>query len=586
MAMIDNEIIENIRKSVDIVDIIGSYIPLTQRGKNYFGVCPFHDDHSPSMSVSPDLQIFRCFSCGATGNVIKFVTDYENVSFKEALAILANKAGLSYDFSGFRTNQKIKSSPLYELYEISRKFYQNNINTANSKQALEYLKKRDIDEEIIKKFEIGLSLKKRDLLTKLLISKGYSSAVLESSGLVLKNQYGYSDIYCDRIMFPLWDLEGRTVGFSGRIYAGNDPSKYINTRETEIFQKRRLVYNYHNAKDECRHKDTVIIMEGFLDVIRAYSVGIKNVVATMGTAVTKEQVAIIKKMAKNVILCFDGDAAGEHATIACSEELQKVGIVPKVIVLEDGLDPDDYIRKYGKERFIAKIENPISIIDFKLQYYKKGKDLTSNVNMANYVKQIIAELSKIDDDILRELTLKKLSVEANLDVNFIREKLNSLNDKKSKEPKVLKTENKVFTKYEIAQRNILYYMLSYEEVIRLANKKILFMPTDKYRSLANEIKFYYNDYGKFTIADFMTYIMNNPNYELLQNVMEEILKLNLKEKYLPGEIEDYINTINEYSINLEMENIKRKIMETDDIKIKAQLAQELVNLKLRGNSND
>lgn len=586
MAMIDNEIIENIRKSVDIVDIIGSYIPLTQRGKNYFGVCPFHDDHSPSMSVSPDLQIFRCFSCGATGNVIKFVTDYENVSFKEALAILANKAGLSYDFSGFRTNQKIKSSPLYELYEISRKFYQNNINTANSKQALEYLKKRDIDEEIIKKFEIGLSLKKRDLLTKLLISKGYSSAVLESSGLVLKNQYGYSDIYCDRIMFPLWDLEGRTVGFSGRIYAGNDPSKYINTRETEIFQKRRLVYNYHNAKDECRHKDTVIIMEGFLDVIRAYSVGIKNVVATMGTAVTKEQVAIIKKMAKNVILCFDGDAAGEHATIACSEELQKVGIVPKVIVLEDGLDPDDYIRKYGKERFIAKIENPISIIDFKLQYYKKGKDLTSNVNMANYVKQIIAELSKIDDDILRELTLKKLSVEANLDVNFIREKLNSLNDKKSKEPKVLKTENKVFTKYEIAQRNILYYMLSYEEVIRLANKKILFMPTDKYRSLANEIKFYYNDFGKFTIADFMTYIMNNPNYELLQNVMEEILKLNLKEKYLPGEIEDYINTINEYSINLEMENIKRKIMETDDIKIKAQLAQELVNLKLRGNSND
>jgi len=586
MAMIDNEIIENIRKSVDIVDIIGSYIPLTQRGKNYFGVCPFHDDHSPSMSVSPDLQIFRCFSCGATGNVIKFVTDYENVSFKEALAILANKAGLSYDFSGFRTNQKIKSSPLYELYEISRKFYQNNINTANSKQALEYLKKRDIDEEIIKKFEIGLSLKKRDLLTKLLISKGYSSAVLESSGLVLKNQYGYSDIYCNRIMFPLWDLEGRTVGFSGRIYAGNDPSKYINTRETEIFQKRRLVYNYHNAKDECRHKDTVIIMEGFLDVIRAYSVGIKNVVATMGTAVTKEQVAIIKKMAKNVILCFDGDAAGEHATIACSEELQKVGIVPKVIVLEDGLDPDDYIRKYGKERFIAKIENPISIIDFKLQYYKKGKDLTSNVNMANYVKQIIAELSKFDDDILRELTLKKLSVEANLDVNFIREKLNSLNDKKSKEPKVLKTENKVFTKYEIAQRNILYYMLSYEEVIRLANKKILFMPTDKYRSLANEIKFYYNDYGKFTIADFMTYIMNNPNYELLQNVMEEILKLNLKEKYLPGEIEDYINTINEYSINLEMENIKRKIMETDDIKIKAQLAQELVNLKLRGNSND
>ncbi len=586
MAIIDNEVIDNIRKSVDIVDIISTYLPLTQRGKNYFGVCPFHDDHSPSMSVSSDLQIYRCFSCGATGNAIKFVMDYENVAFKEALAILANKAGLNYDFSGFKTNQKTKISPLYEVYEISKKFYQNNINTVNSKQALEYLNKREIDEDIIKKFEIGLSLKKRDLLTQLLTSKGYSQAILESSGLILKNQYGYSDIYCDRIMFPLWDLEGKTVGFSGRIYAGNDPSKYINTRETEIFQKRRLIYNYHNAKEECRHKDTVIIMEGFMDVIRAYTIGVKNVVATMGTAVTKEQVAIIRKMAKNIILCFDGDAAGEHATIACSEELQKIGIIPKVLVLDNGLDPDDFIKQFGKEKFINRMENPINIIDFKLAYYKKNKDLSSNVNMANYVKQMILELNKIDDDILKELTLKKLSVEANLDIDFIREKLNSSQEIKNNDIPVVKKETKLLSKYELAESNILYYMLKYDEVIRMTVKKIMYMPTDKYRLLANEIKFYYNDYGKFILADFMSYIMNNPNYELLQQVIEEILHLQLKDKYLPGEIDDYINTINEYSINLEIEKIKEKMSQTNDIKVKAQLAQELVNLKLRGNSND
>ncbi len=350
--------INEIRNSIDIVDVISKYVPLVARGKNYFGVCPFHDDHSPSMSVSKDKQIYKCFSCGATGNVFNFIMDYENVSFPEALKILSDITGISINGINIKSSHKDVNKSLYDIYDVSSKLYINNLSTSYGIGAKEYLHKRGITDELIREFDIGLSLKERDLLTRLLVKKNFSEKDMLDSGLIVRNDYGLSDIYINRIMFPLYDVSGKIVGYSGRIYNGEDTSKYINTRETAIFKKGEMLYNYHRAKESCRKKNVVIITEGFMDVIRLHSVGITNVVAAMGTAFTKDHVKLIRKLARDVILLFDGDEAGAHATLSCSDLLLQYNISPKIVRLPENLDPDEYILKYGKDRFNDLLDNP------------------------------------------------------------------------------------------------------------------------------------------------------------------------------------------------------------------------------------
>lgn len=577
--------INNIRSSVDIVDVISDYIPLVNKGRNYFGVCPFHDDNHPSMSVSKEKQIYKCFSCGATGNVFNFIMDYENISFREALSKVASMAGISIDIGDI----KEKSNPyqkMYEAYDIAFKFYQNNINTFEGKEAKEYLKKRLIDENIIKEFGIGLSLSKRDLLSKMLLKKGFDQNTLNESGLLSFNDGGYYDMYSKRIMFPLWDTSGKVVGFSGRIYHGEDISKYINTKETPIFKKGELLYNYHRAKDEARKTKTIIVMEGFMDVIRASVSGVKNVVATMGTAVTKEQALLIKRLAPNIILCFDGDVAGAKATFACINELQKLGTTPQVVRLEDNLDPDEYIQKFGKERFVSKIANPINVMDFKLSHYKEHKNLESSVEKAEYVRNILDELTKIDDEILRELTLQKLSSESNLDINFLRSKLPEIDKKVNENEIIINTRNKkVYGKYEIAERSLIYYMLKNKDVIKIYNNKTPFMPDEKYRQLAREIVSYYQINGIISAADLITELMKYNND--LVPLIGDIESNDFKDEYTLDEINDYINVINEFNIKKETKKIKEQIhAEADPLK-KAMMAQKIMDLKMRGdNRND
>jgi DNA primase len=322
--------------------------------------------------------------------------------------------------------------------------------------AKEYLHNRSISDELIREFQIGLSLKEKDLLTRLLVKKGFSNKDMVDSGLIVKSDYGYSDIYSNRIMFPLYDVTGKIVGYSGRIYNGEDTSKYINTRETAIFKKGEILYNYHRAKESCRKKNVVIITEGFMDVIRCHSVGVTNVVAAMGTAFTKEHVMLIRKLARDVILCFDGDKAGAKATESCINLLLEYNITPKVVRLEENLDPDEYILKYGKSKFIEKINNPINIMDFKLSYLKNDKDLTSTVDMSSYVNSVIDELRKIDDDILREISLKKVSEESKLDIDFLRDKLDST--KEVKEIKKVVKKDGVIDRYDKAQMHLIYYI--------------------------------------------------------------------------------------------------------------------------------
>lgn len=570
---VDNDVINNIRKSVDIVDVISKYVPLVARGKNYFGVCPFHDDHSPSMSVSKDKQIYKCFSCGATGNVFNFIQDYENVSFKEALKILADMAGISVSGLDIKSTKKDVNKSLYDIYELSSKLYINNLNTNYGVAAKEYLHNRGITDDLIREFEIGLSLKEKDLLTRLLVKKGFSNKDMVDSGLIVKSDYGYSDIYSNRIMFPLYDVSGKIVGYSGRIYNGEDTSKYINTRETAIFKKGEILYNYHRAKESCRKKNVVIITEGFMDVIRCHSVGVTNVVAAMGTAFTKEHVMLIRKLARDVILCFDGDRAGAKATESCINLLLEYNITPKVVRLPEDLDPDEFILKYGKDKFIDMINNPINIMDFKLSYLKNDKDLTSSVDMSSYVNSVIDELKKIDDDILREISLKKISEESKLDIDFLRDKLDSAQVVKEIKPVVTNT---VSDRYDKAQMNLIYYMLNNEEVVHMYDNQVTYMPNDLYRKLATYISCFYKENGYVNVSDLMTYLSN---YEGMREAVSKVLDLNLKDDYTKNEINDYIFVIKDYNIKNEISRLEVELRGATSTEKKASIAQRMVELR-------
>ena len=569
---ITNEMINEIRSKLDIVEVISKYIPLTQRGKNYFGVCPFHDDHSPSMSVSQEKQIFTCFSCGASGNVFTFVADYEHIGFYDAVRILGNQVG--YNLGSAKVS-KNKNSELYEIYDQACKFYQNSLNTSLGKNANEYLTKRQIDKETIKKFKIGLSVSKTSL-TDYLISKGYQLKKLIDLGL--SNENG-TDLFINRIMFPLYDLEGNIIAFSGRIYNTQDGSKYINTKETSIFKKGTILYNYHNAKELLKKNSSVIVMEGFMDVIRANTIGITNCIATMGTALTKQNANLLKKMADNIILCFDGDKAGEEATTNAINILKEFDIVPKVVRLEENLDPDEYILKYGAQKFMSKINNPESAIEFMMNQHKTNKDLTNIEDITKYINESLKDLSQIDDIVLVELTLKKMAAEYKIGYETLKDKYNELKNKNDTKKIVVKEqqEKKVkYDKYELASRNLIFYMMKDEKIIIKVEKNITFFPNNNLRILANEIIYFYHKYGTFNIADFISYV--EPKEEI-SKILNEIINIKINETYIMEEIDDYIKVINSYPVSKKENELTEMLKKETNPLEQAKILSEILSLK-------
>ena len=381
-------------------------------------------------------------------------------------------------------------------------------------------------------------------------------------------------------MFPLYDLNGNIIGYNGRVYNGEKENKYINSKETEIFKKRELLYNYHRAKDICRTSHQVIIMEGPMDIIRAYTIGVNNCVAILGTAFTKEQAMLIRKLSDNVILCFDGDSAGLKATKLAIEELTKLGVTPKVVRLEDNSDPDEYIIKKGKAAFLNKINNPMSIMDFKESLLKLEYNLDNTEDTAKYINNMIIEINNIDDDILKELTINKLSKETGIDVNKIKSKLTK------KEPiKIIEknTNLKKMNKYEKSQIYLLYYMLISTDVIKMYQNKITKIPNDEYRNFAYQIEYFYKINGYINIADFVSLI--NDDEDMLK-VLSEVTSLNLKNEINFEEIEDYIENIKEYNEREKIKTIKKQLKDEIDFNKRLELANEAIKFKLRSEEND
>ena len=573
----NNDIANTIRSKVDIVDIIGERIPLVAKGKNFFGVCPFHDDTNPSMSVSREKQIYTCFSCHATGNVFTFLMNYEHMDFKEVLKYLGNRVGVNTGNIKV-SNKTNKYTKLYEAYSLAVKYFQNNLNSTYGQVAKEYLINRKIDENTIKEFEIGLSLESKDDLTNLLQKKEYDLVTLNRIGLSSDNH----DVYNDRIMFPLYDINGRCVAFSGRIYKNVDQNKYLNTKETEIFKKGELLYHYHIAKEECRIKKSVIIMEGFMDVIRASTIGIKNTVALMGTALTKEQINLIKRLSNNIILCLDGDDPGQHATLSIGETLLENNIEAKVIVLPNPEDPDSYILKNGKDSFNSLIENAVNFTDYKLKRLKDNVNFKSTEETSKYINSVIEETSKINDEIEREVILKRLAKEFDIGYNTLEMRLNRLLQKKPKKEQVSIPKRIVEKKdkYRKAFEQLFYFMLNNDWVITQVENERLIFPEEVMRSTCSEIIYYYKKYGSINEADFYTYIQDK---EKIYNFLNSILASNYNETTTEEELSEYFKVIKEYSKNQEIKRLTNLMKKEIDPLEQAKITEKIRKLRLGDN---
>ena len=578
----NNDLAAEIRAKVDIVDIIGERIPLVARGKNLFGVCPFHDDSNPSMCVSREKQIYTCFSCHATGNVFTFLMNYEHIDFKTALKQLGDKVGINT--SGIKVEKKTtKYDKLYEAYNFSVKYFQNNLSSSIGKTAKDYLKRRDINEDIIKEFEIGLSLQNRDDLTKLLTSKSYDLATLNRIGLSSDDH----DIYNDRIMFPLYDVSGQVVGFSGRIYKDVDMNKYLNTKETEIFKKGEMLYHYHIAREECRNKKSVIVMEGFMDVIRASTIGIRNTVALMGTALTKEQINLLKRLSNNIILCLDGDDPGVHATLSIGEQLLEQGLEPKVLPLPNPEDPDSYIIKNGEEKFKGLLENAINFSDFKINKLRENVNFRSDEETSNYINSVLEETSKLTDEIRIEVILKRLAKEFDIEYNTLELRLRNIISKKEakekkKEPKkeqiIVPTSKKESKdKYIKAMEQVLYFMVNNDFAITQVEKEHLIFPTEAMRALCSEIIYYYNKYGSINVADFYTYVQDK---ESILNLFNEIIAGNYTEKTTKDELFLYFKVIREYGKKQEINRLTNLMKKEIDPLEQAKIVERIRKLRL------
>ena len=571
----NNDLANEIRSKTDIVDIIGERIPLVARGKNFFGVCPFHDDSNPSMCVSREKQIYTCFSCHATGNVYTFLMNYEHIDFREALRYLGEKVGVNVSSVNI-VKKTTKFDHLYEAYNFAVKYFQNNLSASVGKEARAYLSKRGINEEAIKEFEIGLSLESRDDLTKLLVSKKYELSTLNRIGLSSDDH----DIYDDRIMFPLYDVSGQVVGFSGRIYKDVDQNKYLNTKETDIFKKGEMLYHYHIAREECRLKKSVIVMEGFMDVIRASIVGVKNTVALMGTALTNNQFNLIKRLSNNIILCLDGDDPGVKAMLSIGEHLLDEGVEVKVVVLPDNDDPDSFILKHGKERFIGLVENALNFSDFKMQQLRKNVNFRSDKEKANYINEVLKETVKINDTIRVEIVLKRLEKEFDISYNTLEKRFKDLVEFKTTTKRVVpEVVNKVVkkTKYDKAVEQILYFMLNNDWVISQVERENIVFPSEESRILSSEIIYYYKLYGNINVADFYTYVQDKEDILVLLN---SILADSYSEETTKEELFQYFKVIRDYRCNQEIKRLTNLMKKEVDPLEQAKIADKIRKLRM------
>ena len=506
MVRYSDELIEEIKSKNDIVDVVSQYVSLKRSGRSYFGLCPFHNEKSASFAVSPDKQIFHCFGCGVGGNVFHFISKVENIGFREAVEVLANKANVALPVTSTSAEEDrlyYMRSKIYEINKIAALFYHKNLYNPTSKPAQEYVKKRKLDNNTLKTFLIGYSCNFNELY-KVLKQEGFKEEEILASGLVNKNQNGeFIDRFRKRLMFPIQDERGKIIAFGGRVLDDSKP-KYINSSENIVYSKGRHLFGLYAAKKQPMKK--ILIVEGYMDTISLHQRGITNVVASLGTAMTEAQGRLLRKSSEQVIVGYDADGAGQAATIRGLEILQNLGCDVRILQIEGAKDPDEFVLKYGPDRFKKYMDNAISLVEFKIKNLKKELNLDIANDKIKFLTEIAKELSKIQNSIEKDVYIDKIALDYKISKEAIYAEINKIIYEKNSNTKVLERKD-MTVKPKINKENISDSIIKKENLIIYL---LINYPQEAYLKLKNIIK----------IED----IKSTENKEILQKLYEELEK--------------------------------------------------------------
>lgn len=548
MVRYSEELIEEIKNSNDIVDVISQYVNLKRSGRNFFGLCPFHKEKSPSFSVSPDKQIFHCFGCGAGGNVIHFISKIENADFKEAIGILANRAGIELPtLNNYEDNKTaLLKSKVYEINQIAAEFYHQNLYKPTSKIGQEYIKKRKLDNRTLKSFLIGYS-GNFDELYRILKQKGFTEEEILASSLVNKTDDGkYIDRFRKRVMFPIQDTRNKVIAFGGRVTDDSKP-KYINSPENIVYSKGRHLFGLNVAKrGELKN---IIIVEGYMDAISLYQRGITNVVASLGTALTEAQGRLLRRYSERVTIGYDSDGAGQAATLRGLEILQNIGCDVRILQISGAKDPDEYVIKYGPERFLKCVEQAISLVEFKVKMLKQSLNLDNINDKIKFLNKVAKILSNVTNSIERELYVEKIANEYNVSKEAIYGEVNKLiyaknTGEKTLEKPIVKKEIKK-EKQEIdssttkRENLIIYLLINYPQE---SYKKIKSVISETDMKLEENQKILKKMYEEIEKGNINIDILNNFEEQNIIDHITGIMSYDFEISDLNKCIEDVVNT--------------------------------------------
>ncbi|EHP0863980.1 DNA primase [Enterococcus faecalis] len=613
---IPQEVIEEVRHRTNIVDIIGQYVQLKKSGKNYMGLCPFHEERSPSFSVAEDKQIFHCFGCGKGGTVFNFLQEIEGISFPESVKRVADLEHLSVDFD-WSEPREVADTPenqqrrsLLQLHSKAAELYHHIlVNTKIGEPALNYLLERGLTQELIETFQIGFAPQKRDFLSQVFKNEQLDETLFEPSGLFVQRDNGtFLDRFYQRIMFPINDPQCNVIAFSGRLlktadFPGDEMPKYLNSPETTLFNKRETLFNFDKARKEIRKENTVLLFEGFMDVIAAWQSGVKSGVASMGTSLTNEQIRRLERVAKEVVICYDGDNAGVQATNRAIQLLQENSHFDLSIVsIPEKLDPDEYVRKYGAEAFQNLANHGReTVFSFKMNYHRLTRNMNNEKEQLDYVNELLRELTNVQSPLERDRYLNQIAQEFQLSVHSLEEQFNQL---KQEQRSVQRQERQQFyqdemmpppmeepvfeenhvqnklplTQVQKAERSLLFRLMNEQGVRQTVQQLPDFsFAHDEYQELYFLLESYATLHQSFDIADFINFLQDNQTKQLAI----EIAYQNLSEESSEREVADLLHVIALSSIAEAIEQKKIQQQEAKRVgnqQLEAELTMEIIQL--------
>lgn len=561
MVHYSDELIEEIKNNNDIVDVISQYVVLKRSGRNYFGLCPFHKEKSPSFSVSPDKQIFHCFGCGVGGNVFHFISKIENINFRESVEMLAERANIVLPTSEDERDNRLSKlrSRVYEINKETAIFYHENLYKPTAKVAQNYVKKRKLDNKTLKNFLIGYSGNFNELYQHLK-QKGFTNEEILASSLVNQNRNGtFIDRFRHRFMFPIQDVRGRIIAFGGRVLDDSKP-KYINSPENVVYSKGRHLYGLYQAKKSPMKK--IIIVEGYMDAVSLHQRGITNVVASLGTALTENQGHLLKNNAEQIIIGYDADGAGQAATMRGLEILQNMGCDIRILQIEGAKDPDEFVTKFGSERFLQYVERAISLVEFKVKILKKNLNLENTSDKIKFLNEVAKILTRVDNQMEQEIYIDKIAKDYGISKEALYAEIHKLKDRNASGSKIL-------------ERKISHYVMpkkeNVSEKIRKKEDTILALllgaGKDCYEKIRNSVK----------PEDFKSEI----NQKILRKLYEEFEKgnSNIEDAVSLFEEEDLINHLTEIlAEDFELEDLDKAIEDVLASYQKEKLLEERDNI--------